>query len=284
MKKIALLVFCFFLLKGYGQVNLVPNHSFEIYDTCPYYSNQIYFASPWFQPCIIQGNTTNSSSSDLFDTCSTPGMFGIPFNAGGYQIARTGRGYAGIALYSNGFNSNEYIEVKLISPLIQTRKYCIEFYVSLLNGSDFAISNVGAYFSQDSLLSNTYYNAIDNVSPQVENPTTNMLSDTLNWMLVSGNFIANGGEQYMTIGNFHLYNVSNVQNVSGGSFAVAYYYIDDVSVVDCTGVGISEVNDDNEINVSPNPANNQFTVENSQLRINVIHIYSVLGEEVFSNN
>ena len=47
-------------------------------------------------------------------------------------------------------------------------------------------------------------------------------------------------------------------------------------------VGVSEVvaKDINDVLVYPNPATNQFTIENSQLRINSIHIYNVLGELV----
>ena len=46
-------------------------------------------------------------------------------------------------------------------------------------------------------------------------------------------------------------------------------------------VGIEELGvDGGEIGIYPNPATNEFTIENSQLRINAIHIYNVLGELV----
>jgi hypothetical protein len=47
---------------SYAQ-NLVPNYSFEVYDTCPYQGSQIYFAIPW------KGVTTNST--DYYNGCST---------------------------------------------------------------------------------------------------------------------------------------------------------------------------------------------------------------------
>jgi len=48
-------------------------------------------------------------------------------------------------------------------------------------------------------------------------------------------------------------------------------------------VGIEEITNSNEeVLISPNPTTNQFTIENSQLRINSIHIYNVLGELVQS--
>jgi len=262
-----------------AQVNLVPNPSFENMSQCPTNANRIYDAPPWFQTCIQFGNTTNSSSSDLFDTCANHFALGIPWNTVGYQYARTGIGYAGIYGYYDTLNYREYLEVPLDSPLISNRKYCVEFYVSLAY-IGVGITNFGAYFSHDSLLDTTNLKAINYVIPQIENPSTNFLSDTLNWMLVSGNFIAAGGERFMTIGNFHLPANTNVQNLGGTS--EAYYFIDDVSVVDCTGVGVSEVNDDAEVSVYPNPATNTITIESTKSKVQSIKIYDVLGEEVNS--
>lgn len=42
--------------------NLVPNSSFEQYDTCPTYESLIRYAVPWFQPIVPAWN----GSSDLF--------------------------------------------------------------------------------------------------------------------------------------------------------------------------------------------------------------------------
>ena len=266
-----------------GQSNLVPNNGFESISYCPGDVSKIYLAPPWFQPSIALGNTTNSSSSDLHNTCANLSTTGIPLNLVGYQTARTGIGYAGVFVNDDTFNYREYIEVPLDSPLIANKKYCVRFYVSLADSSTEAISNIGAYFSVDSLLVLPYAEAIDSITPQIENSITNILSDTVNWMLVSGSFIANGGEKFMTIGNFHKPSNTHFINVApvsvGGIQANAYYYIDDVSVIYCDPSGVEELAEE-QINISPNPATSEFTIENSQLRINVIHMYNVLGEEV----
>src|SRR5665213_2039907 len=85
--------------------NLVPNYSFEVYDTCPYHSNQIFFAPPW------QGVTTNST--DYFNACSS--VYGVPTaGLGDWQYARTGNAYAGIIVINSfGANYREYLQVKL---------------------------------------------------------------------------------------------------------------------------------------------------------------------------
>ncbi len=46
-------------------------------------------------------------------------------------------------------------------------------------------------------------NSLFSYTPQI-NETT-VITDTANWTLVSGLFIANGGEQYIIIGNFYLF-------------------------------------------------------------------------------
>lgn len=263
--------------------NLVPNNNFSIITSCPNGPNQIYLAPPWFQPSISSGNTTNSSSSDLYDTCFHQiGGFGVPANDAGYQLARNGGGaYAGIDTYGDSLNYREYIEVPLLSSLIANNIYCVNFYVSLANNATRAISNMGAYFSVDSLLDSTGLVTIDYVTPQIENPVTNMLSDTLNWMLIFGSFTASGGERFMTIGNFYLPANTNFQAVvpSQNVGFFSYYYIDDVSVEDCTAEGIKEATQTNEITIYPNPFTSQTTITFSEVQKNaVIKVVNVLGE------
>ncbi len=285
MKKFILfsVVLIFFQNLPVKSQNLVPNYSFEIDTACPG-GNKIYYALPWFQPSIYLGNTTNSSSSDLCCSCQAPWNDGVPVNINGYQFARTDTTYAGIYCYIVANNTREYIEVPLLDTLIHNHNYCVEYYVSLANDYGTAISNMGAYFSSDSLLDNTYH-TIDYVTPQVENSLGNMLNDTANWMLVSGTFIANGGEKFMTIGNFHLPANTNAQLFNGGALGpdMAYYYIDDVSVTDCGSVGINEITVVPSLNIFPNPSSGIFNIsqEKNHIKKLAIKIYSVLGELIY---
>ena len=204
-----------------AQTNLVPNPSFEIYDTCPWGMTQINYAIPWFQPLIL------GSTSDYYDTCSNY------INIMSYQLPHTGGGMAGIALYNSGF-WREYIEVKLINSLIPGKKYCGSFYVNLLGPSTFAIDAIGAYFSTDSLLRYALFadSMLIHKIPQIENPLGNIINDTTNWIEISGNFIADSNYNFITIGNF--YDNSHTNNINiGGTEGDAYYFIDDVSVYEC---------------------------------------------------
>jgi len=285
MKKYLGIFILFILTANVKSQNLVPNPSFEIITTSVPTFGQIPLAHPWFQPNNSYLNTTWSSSSDLFNSWSDTSDVSVPTNIMGFQHAHSGNGYAGIYCYNDTFNFREYIEVPLINSLVANRRYCVELYISLVDISQFSISNIGAYFSTDSLLDNSTYEAIDYIVPQIENPDSIMLNDTSNWMKVSGSFIASGGEKFMTIGNFH--NPTNTlwQATGFGTPSTAYYYIDDVSVVDCTGDGVREETDANGINIYPNPTTDAITVElkTKTKQGGMVEIKDVLGQVVYSS-
>ncbi|MEI6488817.1 MAG: T9SS type A sorting domain-containing protein [Bacteroidota bacterium] len=284
MRNLLCLMSCVFcLLSNIKSQNLVPNPSFEIDSACSGIGfGKIYYSIPWFQPSIYSGNTTNSSSSDLFSVCG----WRVPVNNQGFQYARTGSTYAAIYCYYPA-NIREYIEVPLFTSLIANHNYCVDYYISLANKNGTAISNMGAYFSIDSLLVPAYH-AIDSVIPQVENPAINMLNDTLNWMLVSGSFTALGGEKFMTIGNFELQVNVNTQVINGGASSpnTSYYYVDDVSVIDCTGVGVQEANKVSDFKLYPNPNNGDMTLEYKieNYQCGMLNIYDLPGKLIKSNN
>jgi hypothetical protein len=266
-----------------AQTNLVHNYSFEDTIACPILCiNKLYLASNWFQPNTFNGNIINSCSSDYFHICTQ----GVPGNQLGIQLPKTGNAYSGIFAYYDPDNTREYIEGYLISPLIANKLYCVSFYVSLAENSAKAISDFGVYFSADSLLV-PHYNAITTVFPQVTNPQSNFLNSKTNWMQVSGYYLAQGGEQFLTIGNFKNALNTNTQNVSGGvTPAYAYYYIDDVSVLDCDSlVGVEELQVSSlEFQVMPNPAKDMVTIKTTtNHQLSTICIYNVLGEIVYQS-
>lgn len=202
--------------------NLVPNPSFEIFSTCPTVpSGNIFLASPWFQPHTL------GSSSDFFHGCSG----NVPSNAFGYQYPRTGEGYAGIAARIIGLPQyREYIEVELLDTLEAGKTYCISFYVSLSDSSDIAINQLGVFFSNDSIISTS--NVLP-FAPQIEHPSASVLSDTQNWVSISGQYIAIGGERFITIGNFYDDANTGVDSLTSAPTDGGYYYIDDVYVGTC---------------------------------------------------
>jgi hypothetical protein len=274
-------IFLFSLLNrqfGHAQ-NLVPNPSFEETDSCVYTYHSICAAQPWFQPRIDQGDVCASSSSELFNSCCAACPVRIPDSNFGYQFARTGQNHAGIGVYVDTFNIREYIEVTLDSPLIAGQGYCLTFYVSLGDIHNSATSSIQAYLSPDSLLRGNM-KAIDDVSPQVVNHPTNFLSDKDLWMQISGSFFAQGGERYLTIGNFNPPATTPLQVVAGGEVnGIIYYFIDDISLTACTNASLSENNFDTFAELIQKPGELQVTL-NRQLKQPVLRIYDTFGRVI----
>jgi len=271
MKKIALLVFCFFLFKGYGQ-NLVPNPSFENYSSCPIMATQIYLATGWIAPTV-------GGTSDYFNSCDNFGNVGVPSNFFGHQMAHSGNGYTGLVTY-NISNLREYIQSELDTVLKPLHRYCVQFYVSLADTALISCHTLGVYFSDTAVSENNTYPL--NFIPQINNNNSNPLFNKTVWTMISGDFIAIGGEHYITIGNFSDNINSDTIHVAGGVDNEAYYYIDDISVVDCTYDGVSEIKETNTITISPNPNNGQMTLSYHLAQAAELSIYDMQGRRLIT--
>ncbi len=216
------------VIPSFSQTNLVPNPSFEDTVLCPNNPGQLNYARFWVNPTL--------ASPDYMNTCNR-GQLGVPVNYIGVQNARTGNAYAflGVYCFCGGSSNNyrEYIQVPLNTMLLKGELYCIEFYVSLSNGltAAYALNNIGAYFS-GTAVSSTDKDPLPYL-PQVVNPSSNPLTNVGVWTKVSGQFIAQGGEHYLTIGNFNDNATSDTVFIKNTitSSKEADYYIDDVSVM-----------------------------------------------------
>lgn len=262
--------------------NLVPNPSFEEYLICPTIDTQFTdYISAWVTP--------TEASPDFFNVCSL-GAMGVPDNNFGFQIPKTGNGYAGLYLYVDSLheamvNYREYIQVELSQELQTDSAYCVAFYVSLAARYQMtATSNVGLYFSDTQVVNAD--NDTLNYSPQIFNIATNVLLDTATWTVISGQFVAAGGEKFITIGNFLPNSLTTVANDTQ-SFNLAYYFIDDVSVMKCSQVGTSVQSVAQQVNVqlNPNPVSNALQITINGLVGNAkIEIVNTLGQIVFSRD
>ncbi len=229
MKKLLLIVFLFILCNSYSQ-NLVSNSSFESFNHCPNGMTQIQSAIPWFQPIQDPPN----GSSDYFNLCDSTLGGGWYFYQ--TQLPRSGNGMAGIMFYTSPSASaeiREYIEIKLDKSLSKDGKYCISYYVSLIGYSTYAIDALCSCLTVDSLMcqqSNVYLLPCPNMTCNSEG---NIVKDTLNWVKVTMNYIAQGGEQFVTIGNFKTTPQTNAEFIALTYGWATYYFIDDVAVYEC---------------------------------------------------
>ena len=266
--------------------NLVLNPSFEDTITCP--------IGTWAMQCRYW-YSASGGSPDYFS--EQPDIFCgtsyVPQSGVGYQYARTGIAYVGLAtlmqpLNPNYLNRREYIGGELSDTLKQGHEYCVSFYVSVAEELKYVTDGIGLYLSVDSAVDYTI-NINLSFIPQIENPSGNIIYDTLNWVQISGTYIANGGEKYLTIGNFKdnaNTMIDSINNSVPQSQYESYLFIDDVSVIDCT-VGISEVNDNLSVDkLYPNPANTVVYYENELAadESGKIKLMDMLGKEIKEYN
>ncbi len=201
--------------------NLVPNPDFETFTFCPNILGAICngIATPW-----VCG--TSGGSVDYFNSCANPSWFGVPDNLLGSQLAHSGVAYAGCLFRWPFPNYREYLLIQLTEPLVADSWYQVNFYVSLADAAC-GIEEIGAYLSVTSPWQPI--NTVLNVVPQIETHY-GYITDQANWVLVSGCYQAEGGEEFLTIGNFHEDSATPVDPSCNRD--TAYYYIDDVSVVE----------------------------------------------------
>lgn len=268
-KTLYILLFSIVVFVMKGQTNLVPNPSFEDTLNCPVSSDEIYNALNWSSPTF--------GTPDYFNSChASLNNAGVPYNFFGYQNAFNGNAYAGFCVYQIP-NSREYLQVKLDSVMQAGADYCISYYVALTEVSGYAIKQIGLYFS-DTLINIPMSTTLSFI-PQIENNT--FILDTNLWVKVMSSFTANGGEEYLIIGNFNNDSNTDTLGVSNNSNACCYY-IDSIEVKRCLSSSIKE-SYNNNIKIGPNPATNYF---NMDFGINIgpfnIELYDDLGQKIFS--
>ena len=140
--------------------------------------------------------------------------------------------YAGIALYKESNRYSEYIQGKLISPLIKGKLYCLHTSVNLCSYSKYTVNRLSFYLSPtpvkvDSTNENTF-------SPQLSFSV--MPIENKSFMTLCNYFTASGGEKYITAGRFsgpENLEIKKREDIPAGLFGLekaAYYLIDDIQL------------------------------------------------------
>ena len=221
-------------------INLVYNGSFEEYRHCPRRVDAVgvlTLVEGWYQP--------TRGSADYFNVCGSREC-GVPSNKLGQQLPHDGDGYCGI--YCNKNDYREYLQTRLRRKLRSGDSIQLTFWASLSEESTGAVATLGGLFTKESIsdtvrtiflakereyLSDEIFQTIARpYIPQVVNPIDSTIVNTRGWQRVSGIFVAQGGEQYITIGNFNLAEHSGYVDYDSLTRLLpgAYYYIDDITV------------------------------------------------------
>jgi len=273
MKKTLLLLF-FFCCSILQAQNLVPNPSFEDFSSCPNDECQIYKATGW---------SSFGYTPDYFNSCSLMD-WSVPFNVAGYQNASTGNAYAAIGSDVGVYGSfRDYIGIELATPLVIGKKYYVNFNVSLANGSHYGIDKIGVLFTTVSyeILPYNCSNPLSIFFPKNFSHvySNNIITDTVNWTMITGSFIADSAYSYLMIGNFFDDTHSNHVNVNlGGNLWSSYYYIDDVyvSTDSISSIFENSINSPS-ITIFPNPIFNKATINIDKYKTCNLKILDVFG-------
>ncbi len=209
--------------------NLVENPSFESFLECPdRLGNFGQDLKYWSVPTL--------GSTDYFNACSL--SMGVPNNFMGKQMAKFGEGYLGFYMYAPE-DYREYIQGELRHPLQKDLTYTLSFYINLAENSDYAVRDFDILLSSRPLeinikkgLSKWQLSKIEgNNFTFIEILGDQFIIDEISWTKVSTTFVANGGEQFITFGNFkdnastRRQKLVKEKNVKG-----AYYYLDMIYV------------------------------------------------------
>jgi hypothetical protein len=277
-----------FATQAFAQ-NLVPNGGFEERQFCIWNDSDIGDAVPWFNPVLSADVAIGSP--DLFHQCAVvnlnpcpypqlvsmnPWGFGVPTNAVGCENPHSGEGYAGIFCFYINFDSElgfrEYLAVPLAEPLVANDTYEVKLWLSLAERSTHAIWRVQVLFTS-AVISQDNLGIPIPASPQLEWLEGDYIVNTDGWKELSWNYTAQGGEQYMYLGNFRnnaltdtLFILNSVNDLVNHYYPGVYYYVDDVSV-QRVPLSTDEEERPAAISVFPNPVLRVLQITSQKDRI-----------------
>jgi gliding motility-associated-like protein len=230
--------FLLFTACGFGQQNLILNGDFEEYWECPNDATQIERCKHVYNPCLYVPST-----SDYFNACYIPGSggapVGVPNTFDGYQNSKNGNGMVGLGFVdATEYQYREYIQLSFYKSMECGKKYLIEGYFNLGDLYRYTIKNIGFLFSEQRINSNDYlYN---NYSPQYTDTFT-LIDDTVNWIKISFEYIADASHSFLTIGHFLKDSTESYVEVNPQAIAqsyACYFYLDDFRVTELDNIGI----------------------------------------------
>jgi outer membrane protein OmpA-like peptidoglycan-associated protein len=239
-----------FFVEGQN-VNLVQNGSFESLEGKLKSLGCIENAVGWTSPTGVR--------ADVFTPSKTLDI-NVPENIYGKEEAKEGKNYAGIVAFSYGDAiPRSYLMTKLTTPLKKGAKYCVKFNLSLAETSKYASNQIGVNFASKPFGTDAKTALIDKT--HVLDSKNKIFSGLYNWEQVCGTYYAEGGEKFLTIGNFTSNeNTRSEKNkkdpkMKNAQITAAYYYIDEVTVTmvvedavcECEGVQNDDSNYSNTI-------------------------------------
>lgn len=231
--------------------------------------------SSWYSP--------SGGSPDTYCPCRPPdSVLGTPYQD---KIAFHENCFVGLVCFYPSFpNIGEFVETKLIKSLDSGSRYCATLYAIHSTQSNYTIKNFHIGFRNDSakqqnseiLKVDTFYRF-----------ETNIIKDSLNWTKIELEFVANGTEKYLSIGNF-----DSIQNVIYDDYNsvtnppyledYSYYFFDLITLEKCID---PEEPPEDHFTIYPNPTNgNAIYIDKHADTTAQITLYNAIGQQVGVRN
>lgn len=225
------ILLCAFAVNGQAQSdddNWVSNYSFEDLGSKKLKKDKsVHFATGWDSPTGVKADLYSKKNDK-------DALTGTDANTYGKEKPENGDNYAGLVMYSFGDKQpRTYITTKLAGEMKKDQEYCVRFKVSLADNSKYAVNNIGAHLSKGSL--NTEEKKSLLVETHVQHSQNKIYNTTFGWETVCSIYKAEGGEEYLTIGNFSLTKDTKSEKVTKPKgvttqLGIGYYYVDQVEV------------------------------------------------------
>jgi len=217
-----------FTCHGQQIVNYVNNPSFEL--ALPSIS-----ITPWDAAKYWSSLDSNNCFTSYLRSAD---LGTIPYNSTGFQYPRTGHNYILTQFYCEpsqcGGSGRAYPKNRLKSTLNPNQIYCVKYHVVNTNNCVVGIDSYGAVFGDTSFDTITYcFIPLTYLSPPI-NWQNVIIMDTLEWVPITGTFVATGIEKYLLLGNFTS-DASTQTLIINPTFLpnlTTDLYIDDVSVIE----------------------------------------------------
>lgn len=269
--------------------NLVPNPSFEEVDSCPHWPVLLNYTpgsrpTHWF---------TCSESPDYFNACVDT-VAGVPSNMMAYQPAFDGAAYSGMLAYQSIGEDREMIATELITPLDPGQAYYVSFRANAAFAGELfwpsrATNNMGMLFTMQAT-EWTFGMPQFGFRDFAQVYSSAVISDTADWTLVSGSFVADSAYRYLVIGNHFHDSLTTIEVLDPDTIQgnyVAYTFVDDVCVSP-DPAGCPMVNGLNEtppfsVLISPNPSDASIQVFALGPRTSTVQIIDMAGRVVYEN-
>lgn len=265
--------------------NLVPNPSFELHDSCPDNEDQIQRAIGWSKYSNI------ASTPDYYNACDTGGQLCVPPVNGGFtqSSAHSGHAYGAVVTFAKQIhNYREYIGIQLSQSLTIGQDYFLSFYTTTgeVWGLGMPSNNLGIRLSTVAFNPNNP-TPINNYAHLYSSA---IISDTINWVHVSGTITADSTYHYLVIGNFFTDSLTDTICWRQTNSLECYYAVDDICITPAADsmicmefTSVDEIKFPEDINVFPNPATDFVNIVFDENQETEIILFDMLGNTIYKN-